>query len=148
MIEVTRPVVLLDQQCGAVGCNTVINEPSSRQPSSFQSDRQSTSLLVMGRCRYLSRFFQVCSVFGIGISKYRDICSVFSFFREIYSSCFGVLSKQKVQLFATQHIRFVNAYFLYVLVLKLLLFGQVLRVTVTGKENDHSSFFSAIVCQC
>jgi len=58
---------------------------------------------------FKSVFFQVGSVFGIGISKYRDICSIFVFFREIYSSCFGVLSKQNVQLFATQHIRFVNA---------------------------------------
>ena len=37
----------------------------------------------MGRCRYLtsvSVFFQVGSVFGIGISKYRDIGSVFRYF--------------------------------------------------------------------
>ena len=41
-----RPVVLLDQQCGAVGCNTVINEPSSKRPTSLQSDSQSAYTII------------------------------------------------------------------------------------------------------
>jgi len=36
----------------------------------------STCPLVMGRCRYLTSV----SVFGVGISKYRDIGSVFRYF--------------------------------------------------------------------
>ena len=40
-IKVTSPVVLLDQQWVAVGCNTVINLPWTKRPISLQSHSQS-----------------------------------------------------------------------------------------------------------
>ena len=54
---------------------------------------------------FKSVFFQVCSVFCIGISNYCDIGSVFRFF---FASDAAVMlmysiSKQNVELFATQH---------------------------------------------
>ena len=59
-IHRAKPVVLLNQQCGAVGCNTVINERSSKMLSSLQSDSQSAYCHIL--CAYAEPYFVFLSV--------------------------------------------------------------------------------------